>query len=58
MKIQTMGVGPGEMDVQLPFTGPLQPTTPPPPPEKPKYGIVIFGLILAGAYLILGGKKN
>jgi hypothetical protein len=30
----------------------------PPPPEKPKYGIVLFGLILAGAYLILGGKKN
>ena len=56
MKIEPMGVGPGEMDVQLPFTGPVRPTTP--PPEKPKYGIVIFGLLLAGAYLILGGKKN
>jgi hypothetical protein len=57
MRIETMGVGPGEMDVQLPFTGPVRPT-PPPEDPKPKYGILFFGLILAGAYLILGGKKN
>lgn len=94
-----MGVGPGEMDVQLPWgnTGvyytqvcrphPFDPmdgdcyngpdyeamlknpenhkTNPrrraasgSPHPEKPKYGILFFGLLLAGAYLILGGKKN
>ena len=47
MKTQTMGVLPGRALSEVP-----------PPPEKPKYGIVLFGLILAGAYLILGGKKN
>jgi len=98
MKTQTMGVKPGEMDVQLPWTAtevytqacrlhpfdpmdgdcyngpdyeamlknPEQHKTNPkrvtlsgtPPPETPKYGILFIGLLLAGAYLILGGKKN
>ena len=54
--MKTMGIAPGEVSVTLPWMGPVRPTNT--PPEKPKYGIVIFGLLLAGAYLILGGKKN
>lgn len=42
------------MDIRTTITG----TGQTPPPQKPRYGIVIFGLLLAGAYLILGGRKN